>query len=127
MKKKIPLATKSEPLQTPFAALDASGFPNPPEAPAPKPRDNLVRPAARGRVVLRRERQHRGGKTVVVAGPFPEGTSRSDLAELCKDARKALGCGGTVHQREMEIQGDQPERLADFLRRKGFLVAGCGA
>lgn len=123
-KKKIPLVKHAEPLQSPFAALDSSAFPVAPAGPvnAPESRENLVDPPSRGRVVLRRERQHRGGKTVVVAGPFPAGITDQELKELCRRARKSLGCGGTVHGAEIEIQGDQPERLADFLRREGFRV-----
>lgn len=81
-------------------------------------------PQKRHRIVLRREKSNRGGKTVVVASQFPTHLSPPEIENLLRDARKALGCGGTLNGREMEIQGDQPERVRAFFTRRGYDVSG---
>lgn len=122
--KKIPLDTTSGPLANPFAALDLSGLPPGPPVPAGEKPAEKEAPARRGRVVLRREKSQRGGKTVVVVGDFEPGISSGEIEELGRAVRKACGCGGTVRDREIEIQGDQPARVAAFFREQGFRVAG---
>jgi len=64
-----------------------------------------------GRVVQRRETAHRGGKTVVVVDDFATHLP-------------ACGCGGTVKDRRIEIQGDQPAKVRALLEGEGFQVAG---
>jgi len=39
---------------------------------------------------------------------------------LCKKMRAAAGCGGTIKDGEIEIQGDQREVVARILREAGF-------
>ncbi|MBC8011302.1 MAG: translation initiation factor, partial [Burkholderiales bacterium] len=39
---------------------------------------------------------------------------------LCKKMRSMAGCGGTVKDGEIEIQGDQRETVARVLREAGF-------
>jgi translation initiation factor 1 len=118
--KKIPVSGPQSPLQSPFAALVADGLPAGPDTPpaaAPPPRK-------KHRVVLRREKAQRGGKTVVVISQLPTHLSPPELANLCRDARKALGCGGSVQGREIEIQGDQADRVRGFCENLGWTVAG---
>ena len=82
-------------------------------------------PARRmGRVVLRRETAHRGGRTVIVIHDFPPTITRSDLEDLARGLRRALGTGGTVRDRTVEMQGDQPGKIRAFLLSAGFQVAG---
>ena len=38
--------------------------------------------------------------------------------------KKAGGCGGTVKDRTIEIQGDQPGKIRALLEAAGFHVAG---
>jgi len=78
----------------------------------------------RHRIVLRREKSNRGGKTVVVVSQLPTHLSPPEIENLTRAARKGLGCGGTVHGREIELQGDQPERVRAFFEREGFEVGG---
>lgn len=120
--KKIPPSAPQPPLQNPFAGLSSEGLPEGSIAPAPSPAE----PAAkkRRRVVLRREKSNRGGKTVVVISQLPTHLSPPELENLCRDARKALGCGGCMQGREIELQGDQPDRVRAYLEKLGYLVVG---
>ena len=77
-----------------------------------------------GRVVLRRERAHRGGKTVIVIDNFASHLPVSVIENVAKAVRAACGCGGTVKGRQVEIQGDQPAKVRAALEAEGFQVAG---
>ncbi|MCX7869513.1 MAG: hypothetical protein N2322_06125, partial [Terrimicrobiaceae bacterium] len=90
--KKIPVNPSQEPLQNPFGALDPGAFPAAAEASAPAPERAKPR-GPRPRVVLRREKADRGGKTVIVAGALPTHLGPSDLENLLRQAKKSLGCG----------------------------------
>jgi translation initiation factor 1 len=127
--KRIPLNPIQNGLNQAFASLEMSGLPQgpgegkeTPESQSP-PHEQLV-PGKPGRVVLRREKAHRGGKTVLVVDGF--GSQHTDLAieALGKRLRSGCGCGGTVRGRAIELQGDQPGRIRTFLEGEGFQVAG---
>ncbi len=77
-----------------------------------------------GRVVLRRERAHRGGKTVIVVDDFATHLPLSVIETVARKVRAACGCGGTVKDRQIEIQGDQPAKVRAALEAEGFQVAG---
>lgn len=77
-----------------------------------------------GRVVLRRETAHRGGKTVIVVHDFATHLPLSVIETVAKKLRAACGCGGTVRGREVEIQGDQAAKIRAVLEKEGFQVAG---
>jgi translation initiation factor 1 len=77
-----------------------------------------------GRVVLRRETAHRGGKTVVVIDQFASNISGKQIEALAKKLRSACGCGGTTKERSIEIQGNQVEKIRQLLEQEGFRVAG---
>jgi translation initiation factor 1 len=100
----------------PFEKLSCEGLPPGPDLPAQRPR--------LGRVVLRREKAHRGGKTVIVVYDFAPQVSNAKIEALASQLKKACGCGGTVKGREVEIQGDQPGRIRTLLTAEGFQVAG---
>jgi translation initiation factor 1 len=77
-----------------------------------------------GRVVLRRERAHRGGKTVIVIDDFAIHLPISVIEKTARKVRMACGCGGTVRDRSIEIQGDQPGKIRAVLEAEGYQVAG---
>jgi len=73
----------------------------------------------RGRVEVLRSTAGRGGKTVTVVQNFI-GIGLPEKEALCKKMRGAAGCGGTVKDGAIEIQGDQREVVARVLREAGF-------
>ncbi len=66
-------------------------------------------------VYIRRETKGRGGKTVTIVKGLV-----GDLRAWKKELQKVCGAGGTVKSPEIEIQGDQRERIARFLSAKGI-------
>jgi len=86
---------------------------------------SLSKPAPKnGRVVLRREKAQRGGKTVIVVSDFAPHFREQDLEEFARAAKQSCGCGGTVVDRQIELQGDDPVRVRAFFEKQGFRVAG---
>ena len=75
-----------------------------------------------GRVVLSRETKGRGGKSVTRLS-FREGTP-SDVPALARSLRTALGCGGTVEDGDILLQGDQVERAAEWFAARRVRVSG---
>lgn len=129
----VPTAGSAPALKhSPFGALSGLSAPpgptsNAPASTEPKPAAAAKAPA---RLVLRREKKGRGGKTVVVVSGLraqahlPE----SAIATLAQHLKQQLGCGGAVERvandTEIVIQGDQPARVAELLRGKSFRVDG---
>ena len=105
--------------QNPFAALNPAGLPSvpltagrPAQAKAPEPKN-------RGRVDIKRTTAGRGGKTVTIITGFI-GIGLPEKEALSKTMRNACGCGGTVKDGDIEIQGDQREKIAQILMAAGF-------
>jgi len=118
----------------PFAALSGAGLPQKAEQRAPEKEKKgpvhaaTAEPAARknrGRVDIRRETGGRGGKTVTVVDGFV-GISLPEKEQLTKKMRAACGCGGTVKDGAIEIQGDQREAVARILTAAGFRPVWAG-
>jgi translation initiation factor 1 len=122
-KDRIPTDGPQAGLNNAFAGLPGMLDSTPlPEGPHTTP---AGRPAAKpGRVVLRREKAHRGGKTVIIVHDFAPHIAAETIGNLARDLRKTCGCGGTVRGREIEVQGDQPDKIREVLRAAGFHVAG---
>jgi translation initiation factor 1 len=89
---------------------------------APEPASAASAPAAtaaRGpsRAVVRLERSGRGGKEVTVVEHL---ALRPDERDAWLKALKAsLGCGGTVEEETLVLQGDQRKRLPALLAARG--------
>ena len=118
MSKKICISVPQQPLQSPFSTLSGEGLPEGPVNPSP----SVVK--RKPRIVLRREKSQRGGKTVIVVTQLPTHLSPPEIENISRTARKALGCGGSVQGREIEIQGDQAERVRRHFEEQGYEVAG---
>lgn len=116
--------------QNPFAALSGAGLPNtgnriaeagktPAVEAIRSPVSEIKNQKSRGRVDIRRETGNRGGKTVTVIDGFV-GIGLPEKEALAKKMRNACGCGGTVKDGAIEIQGDQREKIAAILSEAGF-------
>lgn len=79
----------------------------------------------RGRVDIKRSTAGRGGKTVTVISGFT-GIGLPEKEKLAKQMRNACGCGGTVKDGQIEIQGDKREQIAEILTEVGFLPVMAG-
>jgi translation initiation factor 1 len=120
-KKRIDTQAVPSPLAGLNDALEAVSLPDLPAGPSPEAPKSAWK---MGRVVLRRERAQRGGKTVIVVDDFAAHLPLAVIERVAKKIRAACGCGGTVKERRIEIQGDQPTRVRAALEAEGFQVAG---
>ena len=133
---KIPLAPSPANWNNPFAALppvdpvapQASGTGVPPVSPSAAAVGAVCNRDCSapklGRVILRREKAHRGGKTVIVVHDFAPKITTAFIDELASKLKKTCGCGGTVKDRTIEIQGDQPAKIRTTLEAAGLRVDG---
>jgi len=108
--------------QKPFAALKSDGL----QAGASTETSThktasqrSTRSKDRGRVDIIRQTAHRGGKTVTVVKNFV-GIGLQEKEQLAKKMQKACGCGGTVKEGRIEIQGDKRDEVARILTQAGF-------
>jgi translation initiation factor 1 len=77
-----------------------------------------------GTVRLRRETKGRGGGTVISITGVP--TAGPALKELAGALKKRCGCGGTVKDGVIEIQGDHRDVLLQELESRGYRVKLAG-
>lgn len=116
--------------QNPFGALAGLDLPSgtpptgkitpPTHAPeSAAPRKN------RGRVDVLRTTAGRGGKTVTLVKGFV-GIGLAEKEQLAKKMQKACGCGGTVKDGQIEVQGDKRDQVAGILAEAGFRVVFAG-
>jgi translation initiation factor 1 len=125
-KKRIETTGAQSPLAALGEAFAAVTFPNlPPAEPSKSPASATPQPLWKmGRVVLRKEKAHRGGKTVIIVDDFATHLPASVIDTIAKKLRASCGCGGTVKSRRIELQGDQPAKVRTLLEAEGFEVAG---
>ena len=88
----------------------------PPAAPSTPAAEPLDLGGAQ-KVVVRRERKGRGGKTATVI----EGIKLppSGLERIAREVRRALGCGASVDGPTIVVQGDMAARLEPWLLARG--------
>jgi len=77
-----------------------------------------------GTVRLRRETKGRGGGTVIVISGIP--LTGPALKELAGALKKRCGCGGTIKDNIVEIQGDHRDTLLLELESRGYRVKLAG-
>lgn len=119
---KIPTSGGQSLGQNPFGALSGLNLPpaNPRSAASGQPTSTRAQPNTnRGRVDIKRTTAGRGGKTVTLVTGFV-GIGLPEKEQLAKKMRNACGCGGTVKDGDIEIQGDQREKIAAILTEAGF-------
>lgn len=125
-KKRVDTQAAEQPrsgLNSAFVKLDLGPLPEGPAKVEP-PKEGPGAVWKLGRVVLRKETAHRGGKTVIVVHDFASHLPVSVIETVAKKLRQVCGTGGTVRGRTIEIQGDQAARIRAALEKEGFQVAG---
>jgi translation initiation factor 1 len=140
--KKVDVSRPAAPLQhNPFAVLgELDALKNlapepekPPRAPEPGKTAKAPKPPipknSRGRLILRRETKERGGKVVVIVSGFAElpGANSVMIANLAKELKGKLGCGGSFDRQEIVLQGDRCAAVNALLEELGFRVDGVKA
>ena len=88
----------------------------PAQKPAAQKSDGIVR--------LRREVKGRCGGTVIVISGIP--LPAAEIKELAGILKKKCGCGGTVKDGVIEIQGDHRDALLAELQARGLKVKLAG-
>ncbi len=73
---------------------------------------------------VRRETKGRGGKTVTTISGVP--LAEEPLKELASALKKRCGCGGSLKDGVIEIQGDHVELLLAELIKRGFKAKKSG-
>jgi translation initiation factor 1 len=89
-------------------------------SPAPAPTTPAVAPLDFGgatKIVLRREKKKRGGKTATIV----EGLRLppSALERIAKELKRALGCGASIEGNTIVVQGDMATRIEPWLLARG--------
>ena len=75
-------------------------------------------PPAQQKLRVRLETKHRGGKTATVVTGFM-GTN-DDLETLSKALKHVCGTGGSAKDGDIIIQGDQREKMLQWLLKSGY-------
>ena len=85
-----------------------------PQGDAPAPEETPVSESRqRGRLRVMRDKR-RGGKIATIAD--------DRIEALASDIKRSLGCGGSVRDGEILVQGDRLDAVVAFLRTKGYKV-----
>lgn len=105
----------------PFAALASLKASLPegqaPEAASLKAKAPPVDKRFLGKIVVAKSKKGRGGKTVTCVRGID--ANEAQLEQLAKEIRQALGCGSTVEEGEILVQGEQLDRVAKWLEGQG--------
>lgn len=72
---------------------------------------------------MRLEKKGRGGKSVTVISGFGDLDLEHSM-QLVGGIKRDLGIGGRLVEDELELQGDQRSRAADWFEERGFRVKG---
>lgn len=67
---------------------------------------------------IRLETKHRGGKAVSLVEGFAG--KENDLEDLGKKLKNFCGTGGSVKDNEIIIQGDQRDKIVQWLLKNGY-------
>ena len=110
----------STPPKSPFAALAALKATLPagtaPKDPPSAPKSAAPDPFG-GKIVISMSRKGRGGRTVTIVSGIRGGEAVLD--EVCRELKKALGCGASVDGETIVVSGDIIDRTRSWLEGKG--------
>ncbi|MDU8925161.1 stress response translation initiation inhibitor YciH [Pasteurellaceae bacterium LIM206] len=89
-----------------------------------QPTPQAVRPKGDGIVRIQRQTSGRKGSGVSVITGLD--LTDDELKKLAAELKKRCGCGGSVKQGTIEIQGEKRDLLKRLLEQKGFTVKLAG-
>jgi translation initiation factor 1 len=78
-------------------------------------------PAAQQKLKIQLNTKYRAGKSVTVVLGFIG--AENDLEELGKKLKTFCGTGGSAKDREIIVQGDQRNKVLQYLQANGFKLA----
>jgi translation initiation factor 1 len=110
------VTTSSSP-KSPFAALAALKDALPEGTKPAEPKKPPGPDPFAGKIVLSISRKGRGGRTVTIVSGIRGG--EAVLEELCRELKKALGCGASVDGETIVVSGDIIDRTKSWLEGKG--------
>ncbi|HYF33456.1 MAG TPA: translation initiation factor [Chitinophagaceae bacterium] len=84
-------------------------------------RDVETLPAAQQKLKVRLETKHRAGKAVTLVEGFVG--KDEDLESVGKQLKNFCGTGGSAKDGEIIIQGDQREKVMQWLLKNGYKLA----
>lgn len=83
-----------------------------------EPQSAETLPAKEQRLTVRLDTKHRGGKTVTLIERFVG--REEDLQELGKKLKNFCGTGGSAKDAQIIIQGDQRDKVLQWLQKNGY-------
>jgi translation initiation factor 1 len=80
--------------------------------------NNVTLPPAQQKLKIRLDTKHRAGKAVTLVEGFTG--KEEDLQDLSRKLKSFCGTGGSAKEREIIIQGDQREKVMQWLIKNGY-------
>lgn len=84
----------------------------------PEPEPTTTNSKPKKPIKISKERRGNSIVTLIINMPLEE----SQLKLLCSKIKQKLGCGGSVKEEKIEIQGDQIESIKAILKKEGYKV-----